>query len=294
MARKLSDYIPGLKGNDPVVVDIALDLGDILDPNGNEILEFDSVASAVNHIRILNAATATNPAVKVVGDDTNIGLDLTSKGTGAVTLWAGDVARELAIFANVASAVNQLQFSPSATGSRVTIEGTGSDTDIGIALLPKGAGTVHVTDNFNMSFGTTTGTKLGTATTQKIAFYNSTPVVQAAGTDELLTSIKALGLIGAGATPITMVGDLTFGNALNIIAGTGTGTKIATATTQKIAFYNGTPVVQPSSTGAVATSDVGSTTTIHVNTTFTGGVGSSKYTLADVIGHLKTLGLIAS
>lgn len=34
-------------------------------------------------------------------------------------------------------------------------------------------------DASNMQFSTSTGTKLGTGTTQKIAFHNSTPVVQA-------------------------------------------------------------------------------------------------------------------
>lgn len=39
---------------------------------------------------------------------------------------------------------------------------------------------------------------------------------------------------------------LTFTDALNIAVGTTTGTKIGTATTQKIGFWNVTPVVQPS------------------------------------------------
>lgn len=36
-------------------------------------------------------------------------------------------------------------------------------------------------EGINQVFGTTTGTKIGTATTQKIGFWNATPVVQAAG-----------------------------------------------------------------------------------------------------------------
>ena len=42
------------------------------------------------------------------------------------------------------------------------------------------AGTKAVLDGVNLSFGTTSGTKLGTATTQKIGFYNVTPVDQPA------------------------------------------------------------------------------------------------------------------
>jgi hypothetical protein len=33
-------------------------------------------------------------------------------------------------------------------------------------------------DSYNMSFGTTTGTKIGTSTTQKLSFWNATPIVQ--------------------------------------------------------------------------------------------------------------------
>lgn len=155
------------------------------------------------------------------------------------------------------------------------------------------SGNVSVADGKTVAFGTTTGSKIGTATTQKIAFYNSTPVVQPAGTAELLTSIKALGLIGAGATPITVPGLLTLSD-VDVALGTTTGSKIGTATTQKLGFYNATPVVQPTSTGSVATTDAGATTTVYVGTTFTGGVGTTPYTLSDVIAHLKTLGLIAA
>lgn len=138
---KLSDYIPGLLGGE-VDIDVGVDLGDIVDSNLNELLEFDQVASAVNHIRILNAITAENPAVKAVGDDTNVGLNLTSKGTGSVTLWSGDVARQLAIFLNVASAVNEFSISPAITAGNPILAATGDNTNIGILLQPKGTGAV--------------------------------------------------------------------------------------------------------------------------------------------------------
>ena len=37
-----------------------------------------------------------------------------------------------------------------------------------------------LSDSVNFTFGTSTGTKIGTATTQKVAFWNATPVVQPA------------------------------------------------------------------------------------------------------------------
>lgn len=58
----------------------------IADANGNAIISFNPVASAVDRIQVTNAATA-NPAtvdVAAVGTDSNIHLSLTPKGTGAV------------------------------------------------------------------------------------------------------------------------------------------------------------------------------------------------------------------
>jgi hypothetical protein len=59
--------------------------GAIDDPNGNELIKFPStVASAVNEITVSNAATGNPPKVEATGGDTNIGLNLISKGTGEV------------------------------------------------------------------------------------------------------------------------------------------------------------------------------------------------------------------
>lgn len=40
------------------------------------------------------------------------------------------------------------------------------------------SGNLVIADGKNVTFNTTTGTKLGTSTTQKFSFWNSTPVVQ--------------------------------------------------------------------------------------------------------------------
>lgn len=68
---------------------------------------------------------------------------------------------------------------------------------------------LQVTDASNFIFGTTTGTKFGTATSQKIGFFNATPVIQPTGTpaastdlatvialaNSLRTNLLALGLV---------------------------------------------------------------------------------------------------
>jgi hypothetical protein len=61
----------------------------ILDTNGNEIIETPATTSAVNQIKITNAATGVNPTIEASGDDTNINLYLKGKGTGRVKLYDG-------------------------------------------------------------------------------------------------------------------------------------------------------------------------------------------------------------
>jgi hypothetical protein len=70
------------------------------------------------------------------------------------------------------------------------------------------SGPTTIADAQHYAFGTTTGTKFGTATTQKIGFFNATPVVRqtvsAAATDaattqtvvnDIRTALVNLGLV---------------------------------------------------------------------------------------------------
>lgn len=87
-------------------------------------------------------------------------------------------------------------------------------TDLGVILSNFGlrvagtaypittSGTITFTDN-NIVLGTTTGTKFGTATTQKLAFYNSTPIVQPTG--NIITALSNLGLVNTPTLPASSV-----------------------------------------------------------------------------------------
>jgi hypothetical protein len=59
-------------------------LDEINDSNGNEEIIFTTTASAVNEITIANATTGNRPNISVTGDDTNIGLSVSTKGTGLI------------------------------------------------------------------------------------------------------------------------------------------------------------------------------------------------------------------
>jgi hypothetical protein len=56
----------------------------ILDDDGNEHILFQKTSSAVNFIEVTNQATGSNPSISANGSDTNVGLEFSTKGTGAI------------------------------------------------------------------------------------------------------------------------------------------------------------------------------------------------------------------
>lgn len=56
----------------------------ILDTFGNELIAFTATGSAVNEITVTNAAGGGTPTISATGGDTNIGLNLVSKGSSSV------------------------------------------------------------------------------------------------------------------------------------------------------------------------------------------------------------------
>ena len=62
---------------------------------------------------------------------------------------------EIAIFERTASAVNEYTITNAATGNNPTIAATGGDTNISVALTPKGNGLVIVPDGYESNVGTT-------------------------------------------------------------------------------------------------------------------------------------------
>lgn len=73
-------------------VSVIVDDGEGLhDSNGNELLVTTKTASAVNHIEITNAATSNGPTISADGDDTNIDLNMSAKGTGQVVVNDSDL-----------------------------------------------------------------------------------------------------------------------------------------------------------------------------------------------------------
>tara|TARA_R100000655_G_scaffold2898_1_gene11037 strand:- start:7783 stop:9552 length:1770 start_codon:yes stop_codon:yes gene_type:complete len=68
-----------------------VDGGFIADANGNEGIVLQTASSAVNAVEITNAATGGSVVVGAMGDDSNIDIDITPKGTGEVNIAAGNL-----------------------------------------------------------------------------------------------------------------------------------------------------------------------------------------------------------
>jgi hypothetical protein len=76
----------------------------------------------------------------------------------------------------------------------VTADGAASPTE---ALRISNDRSITVSDGGNVILGTTTGTKIGTGTTQKLGFYNATPVVQPTAVADATDAATAISQLNA-------------------------------------------------------------------------------------------------
>jgi len=160
--------------------DIAFDNATgIDDDSGNQQIIFNKTASAVNEITITNAATGNNANISATGDDTNIGINFTPKGVGAVTFNGTgkiqQVKEKVSVFATATTGSINFDFLDQAVLYHTTVA-TGQFT---INLR----GSSSTTLNDLLSVGESiTGAFLNTNTT----FYVSTITIDGSSTNVIL------------------------------------------------------------------------------------------------------------
>jgi hypothetical protein len=119
---------------------------------GTQQFGITHTASAVNYVQVTGAATNSGPIISTQGSDTNVDLLFSTKGTaGSHVFRTNTTVRQFQIN-HVTSAVNYGVITGSIAGAAVPFSVAGTDTNIDIALTPKGTG--------NVRFGTYTGTIL--------------------------------------------------------------------------------------------------------------------------------------
>ena len=139
----------------------------IADDSGNEYLKFVKTASAVNEISITNSATGNSPDLSVTGSDTNIGLSITTKGTGLIKLNDGAYFPE-ATLTDGATITWDVSTSPVAKvtlgGNRTLSAPTNSATGqfISLLVIQDGTGSRTLTWNSAYEFASDTAPTLTT------------------------------------------------------------------------------------------------------------------------------------
>lgn len=128
----------------------------IKDTNGNTALASAAYSgTAQSYLTVQANSTASNPILQVAGTATNQGLDIISQGTGSFR-WKNAAGIILWVKTTVASAVNYITSSNSATSNAVSLTATGSDSNINFQIAAKGTGIV--VDQNNSVLGNPTGT----------------------------------------------------------------------------------------------------------------------------------------
>jgi hypothetical protein len=227
-------------------------------------------ASAVNYVQVTGNITNNAPSVISAGSDSAVGLALSSKGTGTVSIFSNSVnsnSRHLDITHN-GSVVNRFQLTGANTGSGVVLGVNGTDTNISQVFQSKGTGAIDLaagSSGVNISNGgtvtaiTRTATGSGYTTIPSVAV--SAPTT--AGGVQAVVTVAQMQIAGAG---IQSGGTgYTVGDTLTIVG----GTPVTSAATVIVATV---------SAGVITSINIGAFTNYTVLPTnpvsVTGGTGS--------------------
>ncbi len=231
---------------------------------------------------VVATAYILEPNITVTGGDTvtigaclYVGAAPTEGGTNASVYTVGAV-NAASITSRGAITVNDQQISLS-TGN-ITFSGAGY---ISIGASPASAGSIRIPNN---TYGVLARNFAG-------------------GADINMWKVNASDLIEAGVSlaALTLAGTVTMADAINIVLNATTGTKIGTATNQKLGFYNATPVVQrPAYSQTYVTADkthADPTGAVVAGTVEVGGTGAAegawdtaahRHTTITTISEIKT------
>jgi hypothetical protein len=230
-------------------------LGFYSNSTSNILATFNPVTSSVNYLQFNPSITGNPVSIQSAGPDTSIGLTLLSKGAGGgITLTAGASSNMLftagayqfvgsPVFfrdgnnnttlqlAQVASAVNAIQISPSVAAASPVIQSVGADTNIALILQAKGpTGYVNIGPNSTQVFSfqgvasVTDGMTFSGAATANPA----TVSIAASGTDANIN----LNLISKG-TGIVQINGAAIASVIpHIVTFTANGTYTPTAGTK--------------------------------------------------------------
>jgi len=217
----VADTSPQLGGNlDTNSQNILIDDAHfIADESGNEQIIFQTTGSAVNQIDVTNAATGNAPEIAATGDDTNVSLKLTPKGTGQVLL-DGNVGIESGVIdlKNGGSVSNIKFYCESSNAHYTALQSSAHSTYSGDVTLTLPAAT---------------DTLVGKATTDTLTNKTLTTPIANAGI-QLKNGATSAGFLeffedsDSGTNKVTLIGPATTGD-VTVTLPTSTGTVALTS-----------------------------------------------------------------
>jgi len=210
---------------------------------------------------------------------------------------------------NEASPQDLLHITDSAAGSILQLQCTTNDATSGAdILLARHRGTSGAGQDNDVLSSIVFEGKNDNSTPEEVDYATiEAKIIDASdGTEDGQLNLQVMDA-GALTTQISVDANaITFGDAVDVVLNTSTGTKIGTATTQKLAFFNATPVVQqsaiaditvsassgtlPTANGSITVSDAASATTTEL-LEFCVELESK---LESALAILRTFGLIAT
>ncbi len=194
---------PSISNTIPPVTLVGPVISLIKDTNGNSILNLNPSASAVNYIQLSNVATGNSPIIGVLGSDSNVGLILSTKGTGGFSLQAASTNPFSIVSGTSLQHSASFVFNSSSSAQTIT--------------FPDGNGTLAFVGDTDFTWSTIAGTTQAAAVDSGYVVGNSSlttitlPATAAVG--------QAVGVEGLGAGGFVLT------------ANTGQTIKIGTTTT---------------------------------------------------------------
>ncbi len=172
-------------------------IGTIADVNGVAIVSFNATGSAINNLSISNNSIGNPVALGVVGADTDVGISLTTKGTGIFSFNSANTS-VAAVFNTGTALQHTTNFSFANTSATRTI--TWPDTDGTIAFTSTASGIVNSGTANQLTYYATTGTAVSGITGAN----NGVLVTNNSGVPSLLANSGTPGFVltaNSGAPP---------------------------------------------------------------------------------------------
>jgi len=135
------------------------DGGFIADANGNELIMLQTASSAVNQLEVTNSATGGAIVVGASGDDSNIDIDISPKGTGEVNIAAANLNYAGTAVTSTGAELNLVDGSSAGTivNSKAVVYGSSGEVNA-TTLQIAGAAITSTAAELNIVDGNTSAT----------------------------------------------------------------------------------------------------------------------------------------